>query len=227
MKDILPLIGVLVGTILGWLLGQLGQWFLTQREEKKAIARVLSELLEIRLRLLAIPKVLEFLSQHFPIPPEAQTAMKLVFSRLFPFDAEMGKRYSEAVSLVAASNPLLGFRLRSQDMVSPWLDTLRQLAANDGPATAASFAKLDEELLGQLRPHLECLLKELAWMYGWRTWWKVYRLLHRPIELPDNISEMLKRHIQQMPKGTHAPTAQPAVPDSKSVPDAAHADVKS
>ena len=171
LKDLLPLIGVLVGTILGWLLGQVGQWFVTRREEKRAIARVLSELLEIRLRLLAIPKVLDVLSQHFPIPPEAQTGIKLVFSRLFPLDKDMGQRYSEAVSLVAASNPLLGYRLRSQDMVSPWLDTLRQLAANDGTTSAALFAKLDEELLGHLRTHLEKLLKELAWMHSGSTWW--------------------------------------------------------
>ena len=85
MKDYLPLIGVLVGTVLGWLLSQIGQWFVARREEKKAIARVLSELLELRLRLLAIPKVLDILSQHFPIPPDAQTGIRLIFSRLFPF----------------------------------------------------------------------------------------------------------------------------------------------
>lgn len=207
MKDYLPLIGVLVGTVLGWLLSQIGQWFVARREEKKAIARVLSELLELRLRLLAIPKVLEILSQHFPIPPDAQTGIRLIFSRLFPFDAEMGQRYGEAVSLVAASNPLLGYRLRSQDLVSPWLDTLREMAANNGASSATAFAKLDDELLAHLQPHFEHLLKELAWMHGSLTWWKVRRQLRRPLELPANFSETLKNHLLQIPKQSAAATA--------------------
>jgi len=228
VKEYLPLIGVLIGTILGWLLSQVGQWFVARREEKKAIARVLSELLELRLRLLAIPRVLELLSQHFPIPPEAQTGIRLVFSQVFRFDAEMGHRYSEAVSLVAASNPLLGYRLRCQDLVSPWLDTLRQLAANDGAASAAMFAKLDDELLGHLKPHFEDLLKELARMHGWLTWWKMRRLLHRPIELPKNFSEMLKRHIQQIPQEVQAPAVQaPTVPAMTPVSEPGEAVTKS
>jgi len=196
-----------------WLLSQIGQWFVARREEKKAIARVLSELLELWLRLLAIPKVLELLSQHFPIPADAQTGVRLIFSRLFPFDAEMGRRYGEAVSLVATSNPLLGYRLRSQDLVSPWLDTLREMAANNGASSATGFATLDDELSAHLQSHFEHLLKELAWMHGSLTWWKVRRQLRRSLELPQNLSEMLKNHMLQISKEAVAapgPTSMPA-----------------
>jgi hypothetical protein len=201
LKDWLPLIGVAVGAVLGWLLSQLGQWFVARREEKKAIARALSELLEIRLRLLAIPKIVELLSRHFPVPPEAQTAIKIAFVRLFPADVDLGKRYGEAVSLVAACNPILGFRLRSQDLASPLLDTLRQLAMADSPAAAAGLTKLEAELMGHLKPHLERLLREMAWMHGWTTWWHVRRLLQRPMEIPEGFLETLKSQFPQVSQG--------------------------
>ncbi len=214
LKDWLPLIGVAVGAVLGWLLSQLGQWFVARREEKKAIARALSELLEIRLRLLAIPKIVELLSRHFPVPPEAQTAIKIAFVRLFPADVDLGKRYGEAVSLVAAGNPILGFRLRSQDLASPLLDTLRQLALADSPAAAAGLTKLEAELMGHLKPHLERLLREMAWMHGWTTWWHVRRLLQRPMEIPEGFLETLKSQFPLVSQGAPQTGKPPvAVPD--------------
>lgn len=207
-KDLLPLVGVVVGALLTWLTGLVGQWLAARRDEKKAISRALSELLEIRHRLLAIPKITELLSQQFPIPPEGQTAIKIVFTRLFPIDVDLGKRYGEAVSLVAACNPILGFRLRSQDIASPVLDTLRQLALADSPTAAAALVKVEAELLRHMRPHLERLLREIAWMHGWTTWWRVRQLLRRPLELPEGFLETLK---SQLPK-TNQSTAEAVKP---------------
>jgi hypothetical protein len=195
LRDWLPLVGVVAGTVLGWVLSQIGQWFLARREEKKAVARALSELLEIRFRLLVIPRVAELLSQHYPITADGQTAIKIAFTRLFPADADIGKRYAEAVSLVAACNPILGFKLRSQDLASPLLDTLRQLSLADGPNAAAAFARIEDELMGHLRPNLERLLREIAWMHGLTTWWRVRRLLARPMEVPQGFLESMKGHL--------------------------------
>jgi hypothetical protein len=202
LRDYLPLIGVVFGTLFGWLLSQLGQWFSARREEKKAIARVLSELLEIRHRLLAVPKVTELLSQYIPIPPEAQTAIKIAFVSLFPFDADISKRYDDAVSLVGACNPVLGFRLRSQDVASPFLNAIRQLSLAGGAGSAAAFTKVEKELLEHLKPHLEDLAREVAKMHGWITWWKVRHLLHRPMEIPTSFLEILKNQMPQTPQGT-------------------------
>jgi len=213
VRDWLPLIGVAVGAMLTWLTGLVGQWLAARRDEKKAIARALSELLEIRLRLLAIPKAAELLSQHFPIPPEGQTAIKIAFARLFPVDVDFAKRYGEAVSLVATWNPILGFRLRSQDQASSLLDTLRQLAVADSPAAAALFAKLETELIGHLGPHLERLIRELAWKHGWLTWWRSRHILQRPMEIPDGLLKMLKAQLPAGSQGTQesakAPCAGP------------------
>lgn len=218
VKDLLPLVGVIVGALLTLLTGQLGQWLASRRDEKKAIARALSDLLEIRLRLLAVPKIPELLAKHFPIPPEAHTAMKIVFTRLIPPDADIGKRYGEAVTLVAACDPILGFRLRSQDIASPLLDTLRQLAFADGPSSAAAFANVETELMGHLKPHLDELIKEIAWLHGWSTWWKVRRRLNRPMELPAGFMEALKAQLPQLGQGPAEPQKQPAIVPQLAMP---------
>jgi len=205
------LIGVVVGALLTLLTGQLGQWLASRRDEKKAIARALSDLLEIRHRLLAVPKITEHLVKHFPIPPEGQTAIKIAFTRLFPADVDIGKRYGEAVTLVSASDPILGFRLRSQNVVSPLLDTVRQLALADGPAAAGVLSSVETELMGHLKPHFDELITELAWLHSWLTWWKVRRRLKRPMELPEGILQSLTTQITQLTQ-VQPNAAKPAVP---------------
>jgi hypothetical protein len=201
VKDWLPLVGVVVGAVLGWVLTQLTQWMLVRRDEKKAIARALSDLLEIRHSLLAVSKAVEFLSSHLSMPRELQTPMKVVLTQLLPAESDLPKRYAESVTLVAASNPLLGFRLRSQDAASPLLHRLRAIAISDtGPSSAAILANLEPELLKHLNQHFECLIKELGWMHGWITWWRVGRQLKRPFEVPDALLDSLKAGLPSTPR---------------------------
>lgn len=56
VREWLPVLTGFIGTLLGWFLNQFGQWFLHRREEKRAIACALSDLLEIRHRFLAISR---------------------------------------------------------------------------------------------------------------------------------------------------------------------------
>jgi hypothetical protein len=207
MKDFLPLIGV----ALGWILSQLGQWFLGRREEKKAIARALADLLQIRHSLLVFSKAVESLLSHLSVPPEFQTGIKVVLMRLLPADGDLAKRYAESVSLVAACNPILGFRLRSQDDISPMLQRLREVAVADtNPASVAVMAKLERELLTHLNQHLDSLLKELASMHGFVTGWRVRRQLKRPLELPDGFLDTLKASLPVPPPKQTAAQAEPS-----------------
>ncbi len=199
-KDWLPLIGVIVGAVLGWFLNQLGQWMNGRRDEKKAIARAISNLLEIRHHLLAFPKATEVLSEHFGLPREHHTLFKVALSQLFPPDSDLSKRYSDAVNLVADQNPILGFRLRSQDRVIPLLDNLRKIALND-PNAIKAMPALEQELLGQLTPLLDKLLRELASAHGVITSFAVRRQLKREMELPADLLASLKARL--IPQATH------------------------
>jgi len=191
----LPLIGVAVG----WILNQLGQWFVFRREERKAIGKALADLLDIRHRLLGMAKAVDALSQKFGIPAEAKPMIRTVFEQFFPADTDLGKRYNDSVGLVSASNPVLGFRLRSQDMVSPMLFQLRAAALSNGPEGGLFIAKLESELMRHMEPHFEQLITLLARQHGWVTWWRVRGVLKKQLTVPEDLLTALAEAIPKPP----------------------------
>jgi len=203
-KDWLPLVGV----ALGWGLNQGGQWLIFRRDERKAIGRALADLLEIRHRLLAIPKAVEAMSSKLGLPTGAQAPMKVVFGALFPPDQGLTKRYEESVNLVAGANPILAYRLRSQDLVAPFLHQVRALALQDGPHSAAILGEVEDHLYRQLTPHLERLIRELASQHGWRTRRAIDRRLTEPFEVPEEFWEGLRAVIPQPPPASEKASAQ-------------------
>jgi len=198
LKDWLPLVGVLVG----WFLNQCAQWFIFRRDERKAIGQALADLLLIRHRILALCKSVESLIQKFNLPTDAQIPLSLALAKLLPPDDEMAKRYRDAVTLVSAINPVLGFRLRSQDVIEPLLDRLRAIALQDRSQSVAIFAKLETYLLSQLSPVLEDLIRELARAHGWGTLWRTNRKLKQELIIPEEFFHQL---MASLPK-----PAQPA-----------------
>ena len=195
LKDWLPLVGVLVG----WFLNQCAQWFVFRRDERKAIGQALADLLLIRHRVLALCKGVESLIKKFNLPPDAQVPISLALAKLLPPDDDMAKRYRDAVTLVSAINPVLGFRLRSQDVIEPLLDRLRAIALQDSSQSVAIFAKLESYLLSQLSPVLEDLIRELARAHGWRTLWKTNRKLKQELTIPEDFFQQL---MASLPKAT-------------------------
>lgn len=187
------------GVALGWGLNQCGQWLVFRRDERRAIGRALADLLEVRHRLLAIPEALGAMTSKLGMPSDVRTPLKVIFGALFPPDEGLTKRYEESVNLVAGTNPILAYRLRSQDMVGPYLQHLRALAAQDGPQSMALFAAMEDHLLRHLTPHLERLIRELAKRHGWRTQWETNRRLKEPFEVPEEFWQAIKAAIPQPP----------------------------
>jgi hypothetical protein len=196
---------------LGWILNELSQRFSARRDDKKAIARALSNLLEIRHELLAIPKVIEFISRDIQLPAEVHAPLKAFISQWIPSDASLRTRYEESINLVAAANPVLAFRLRSQDQSLPFLNRLRQVAPND-PMISTVVSALEHELMNVLPAHLDELIKEVAWMHGWRTRLSVQKTLKRRFEFPKGISKLLKTTVASLQDAQKAETQQKQAP---------------
>jgi hypothetical protein len=197
----------LAGVALGWGLNQCGQWLVFRRDERKALGRALADLLEVRHRLLALPKALEAMTSKLGMPTDAKAPLTVILGALFPRDEGLTKRYEESVNLVAGTNPVLAYRLRSQDMVGPYLHQLRALAAQDGLQSMALFATIDEHLLRHLTPHLERLIRELAKRHGWRTRWETNKRLQEPFEVPEELWQALRSAISQSPPAPGAACA--------------------
>ena len=69
-------IGTVLGTIIGWTLIQWTQAMALRRDRRKALGRTLSDLLEIRHLVLALPSAIKALSAVIAIPPEAELYIK-------------------------------------------------------------------------------------------------------------------------------------------------------
>jgi hypothetical protein len=191
-------IGTLLGTVVGWGLNQWSQLVSLKRDRRKALGRTLSDLLEIRHLVLALPRAMKLLSSIVPLPPEAELHVKTFFSDwLIPTGDNLAKRYDESVSVMAETNPVLSFRLRSKDLFLPWLDQLRRLTIQHGGKDAAAIMmEIESSITAEYRKVLEELIGDVACRYRWRTGAEVKKLLARPeLELPAGIEEKLKETL--------------------------------
>jgi hypothetical protein len=97
-----PLIGV-VATVIGWSLNQLGQTYAFRRERKKAMARALYGMLQIRDRIRLLPEAVRMLSAQLQIPAATQVLLMAVMENFFFVEGGFAKEFEE--SLVRPSAP--------------------------------------------------------------------------------------------------------------------------
>ena len=181
--------------IIGWLLSELSHRFRTGHG-RVAIGQALSELLELRHGLLVLAEAVKEVVNHLKAPPEFQAVLRSVLSSLIPGRADLHARYVQAVTTIAGVSPVLAYRLRGPETALPLLDQLAGLAASE-PSAAGVWPGLEAEIIAQVRPRLEELIRKAAWCHGWRTWWEVRRVLKKPFALP---AEVIDRIISQVPK---------------------------
>jgi hypothetical protein len=208
-------LGTVLGTIIGWTLNQWTQLMTLRRDRRKALGRTLSDLLEIRHFVMAVPSAIKVFSAVVSIPPEAELYMKTLFtSWLIPTGDNLAKRYDESVSVMAETNPVLSFRLRSRHLVFPWLDQLRRLTLQHGDKDAAAImAELETSITAEYRSALEELILEVARRYGHRVHGEVKERLGRPeMTLPAGIEAKLREALlkaQKSQQDSSAPNSAP------------------
>lgn len=184
----------LASVLAGWLLHEFSDFFKIQREDRRAVGRVLAELLEVRTRLLAIPRIVEEIRKKVSIAPHDEIMFRQALDTLLPGVEQLQKRYNETIDGMAGRLPLLAFRLRSKDIVTPLLTQLRILASSD-PQSVTILGKVEDKLVKFILPQFDELALKLARLHGWRTWWKarsVIRQSSEPVkELEDFLSEVI------------------------------------
>jgi len=190
----------LLGVLVGWGLTELSNIFRARREHRLAIGQALSELLELRHWVLILADVVKEVASRLKAPPEVQTVLRSVICSLIPGLAELPRRYVEAAAKVAGVSPVLAYRLRGPETALPLLNQLAGLAASE-PSAARIWPGLEAEIMRQVRPRLEELIRKAAWCHGWGTWLAVRRLLRKPVMPPSEMTERVMGFLPQFPAG--------------------------
>jgi len=195
----------LASVLVGWLLHEFSDFFKVQREDRRAVGRVLAELLEVRNRLLAIPRIVEEIRRKVPIAPHDEVMFRQALDNLLPGAEQLQARYNETIDGMAGRLPLLAFSLRSKDIATPLLSQLRILASTD-PQAVAILGKMEDKLVKFILPQFNELALKLAKLHGWRTWWKARSVIGRSNEPVKEIGDFLSEIMAEAQKSAAKPS---------------------
>jgi hypothetical protein len=182
---------ILLGILIGLLPGQAARLLDRRAERRKAIALALADLLEIRHQLTAMELAVERILAVFPMAQVQEPAIRLALAAFLPNPSELHQRYDEAVTRIAALEPIVAYELRSKDLVRPILQQVTTLMNQDhaaGELFSPIFKKLVKE---ELRPQLKKAVLRLAWRHGAFTRIKVRKSLAKQDEMPEGIDAMI------------------------------------
>ncbi|CAI6073972.1 hypothetical protein [Cohnella sp. JJ-181] len=123
-QALIPVFGVIVG----WILNETGQKYKKSKEEKKPLAKALSELLELRNTYQGV-QLLEDLRIKMSIPDLFWPVVRsVVLNTLLNNDVsgikDLSQRYNDAVTAISEIDPLLGYKLRNNDVVPKLINHL-------------------------------------------------------------------------------------------------------
>jgi hypothetical protein len=195
--------------VLGWALNEMGASLRLRREDRRAFGPLLTDLLEMRHRLFGLDTALALLRPRLPVPPEALPLLRQLVQKLVPEAPRYRERFEDAVAQVARVNPILAFRLRGQPLALRVLSELRGIAGVDPAASLVWHRIVEPGFLDLLKANLEELILEVARAHGWWTWFRAWRRLKKPMELPRGEKERISAFVAAMKTG---------MPDSPNVP---------
>lgn len=189
--------------LIGWVLAQLSVRVGERRQARLATGRVLTDLLEIRFRLLSIAQTLTELKKRLPIPDEALPVLRAVFQQILPVSAGLHERYEHAVLEIAGTDPALAYAMRAQDQVPQLLSWLDLVAAGS-PEGAALYSRLEPKLFTAVTDALAERIRRCARLHGWSTCFRIHGVLRRQSSLTpeagsffDEIERQVKVHFER------------------------------
>ncbi len=196
----------LLAVTLGWFLNEVGRAFELRREGRRAIAEVLTDLMEIRHNLLAIEKLRDVLSTTLRVPADRLPPVQDWIEPWLPDAKKFAERYEEGVRALARADPILAYRLRSHAIIRPALADLRKLAIAGGEPPNL-WGRIERSLVGIVGPHLDELILEVARLHGWITWVRVRHLIRKPLALTSEEERSFARLVELASASGNTPKA--------------------
>src|SRR6185437_5688075 len=174
--NVLELLRPYLGIVIGWGLGLAGQSLATGRQRNGAVGRALADLLDIRHQLLGMQILEDFIRQRIQAPPDAVLQLRRYADSIFPSVSGLSVRYNSAVDVIAETNPVLAYELRSKDMIQSYLQKLRDYADADVTAVHV-LVDIETDLRPALLDALADSALALAKAHSLRTRFMISRLL--------------------------------------------------
>lgn len=152
----------LIGIVTGWVLQEASHHIAARDERRRAISLALTDLWEIEFHFRILHLALDKIGSVVELPAQVKAQVWVLVGQLFlPNPAELHERYNKSVTTLASLDPVLGFRLRSKDLVRPLFTFLNSVAAKD-PAGAAVWFEVQRPLIEQTNKTLKDAVLELA-----------------------------------------------------------------
>lgn len=187
--EVLQVVAPLIGVVLGSVISGVGSVLRARTERKRLVARALSDLLEIRHHIVGVEVVLREIRNHVSISDEDAQLFRKHMEIVAPLDAEIHKRYDEAVSLLASIDPVLAFSMRSKNRVPQFLDSVRSMSQSLG-GTEAQFLSFESTLRQAITPALDEAVLELAARHSRGTKRRVRRIVASLGEAPPQLTNL-------------------------------------
>lgn len=180
-----------IGTlIIGWLLNESSKSIQYRKVNKEAMSCTIADLLEVHHEINGTTLLFEEIQRRFSLSEQDMAQLKILISSTIPKQEVLHKRYEESVTLLAKSNPLLAFNLRSKNMIFSHLESLEQLANGD-LETLIYLKKVDSKLRTIVIPELEKTIKSLALKYSVLTYLKIFFRFKKPTCIPEELERFL------------------------------------
>lgn len=200
--EALQVIAPLIGVVLGSVISGIGAHLRARAERKRLIARALSDLLEIRHHVIGIETVLREVKCRIHVSEEEAQFFREHMNLVVPLDAEIHKRYEEAISLLAGADPVLAFTMRSKNRVPQFLDSLKSVSMSLG-ATPSQFSSFESVIRSAISPALDEAVLELAAQHSFSTKRKVNALIATTGQVPPELTNFLNTVASSSPAAMH------------------------
>jgi len=202
--------GTLVGFFLAILGKEMGEAIARRRANRKQVARVLAELLEIRHSVVALDSYSQLLSRETGIPDAVMPHIRHFVLQFLPSETNMVQRYNAAIDEIAGFDPLLAFSLRSREVFQTFNHTMDQLSSKD-PEIASSWQAYGPDINNIAKKYLDQALLGLAWKFSVITWYRVRRWVRKPYAPPAEFRTFLEKLKAEVEKAKAADAAAAAV----------------
>lgn len=172
--------------VAGWLLNELGHHRRDRARDKQIINRTIADLLEIRHIFFAnnvfIKKVAEQLRMDDKTFDVFFKITNTTLSEGLHDPESLKKRYEESLILLATSNPILAFQLRSKNRINTLLQVTNAQSEKNSlvdDLTNEAWRQIRFKFAYEILQDLESLILELAHQSGFFTYLRLYKMFYK------------------------------------------------